>query len=229
MVTTFIFGASMMHAENSGMKKGLKMPTDYRTVPFSKAQILQSGKSKMFCSECGMYLPKFYRTNHAATVDGKVEQFCSIYALVELMKTTAKITNIKVVDNITLKFINAKKAFYVVGSSKPATMTSKSSKYAFGTKEAAGAFAKKFGGKVMSFDDALQIAKNDFGGDKETNKIKQAKAAKMGAIIYKKKCKSIEKKFVNVAEAKSYIKVNNVCTNIKSKELQAVGLYLLGK
>ena len=55
------------------MEQRLKMPKNYRTVPFSKAEILKSGKTKMFCSKCGMTLPIFYRTNHAANVDGKLK------------------------------------------------------------------------------------------------------------------------------------------------------------
>jgi nitrous oxide reductase accessory protein NosL len=208
---------------------GLKMPKNYRAVPFAKAQILQSGKDKFFCSKCGMTLPMFYRTNHAAKVDGKMTQFCSIYCLVETINSGAKVEDIKVVDNTTLKFIDVKKAFYVVGSSKPATMAKSVSKYAFGTKEAAKEFAKEFGGKVMSFDEALNVAKKDFASDTKAKKMRQAKAAKKGAMIYAKKCQKIDAKFKTVAEAKAYIKEHKSCGNLKGKPLQAVGLYLLSK
>ncbi len=233
VVTIAAIGVGVAQAEGmgmhkgSGIKKALKMPKNYRAVPFAKAQILQKGKNKMFCSRCGMTLPMFYRTNHAATVDGKVKQFCSMYCLVEEMKSGKKVTNVKVVDNTTLKFIDANKAFYVVGSSKPATMAKKISKYAFGTKEAVQAFAKKFGGKVMRYAEALKIAKRDFESDTKAKKMRQVKAAKMGEKIYKKKCKPIEQKFANVAEAKAYIKQSGVCGDIKGKPLQMIGLYLL--
>jgi nitrous oxide reductase accessory protein NosL len=208
---------------------GMKMPKNFRAVPFDKAKILQTGKNKMFCYKCGMTLPMFYRTNHAAKVNGKMQQFCSMYCLVEAMNSGAKVEDIKVVDNSTLKFIDAKKAFYVVGSSKPATMAKKVSKYAFGTKEAAQDFAKKFGGKVMSFKDALAIAKKDFNSDSKAKKMRQAKAAKKGEMIYNKKCKKIDTKFNSVAEVKAYIKENKVCGDIKGKPLQAVGLYLMSR
>jgi nitrous oxide reductase accessory protein NosL len=213
----------------NGMKKGMKMPKNYRMVPMAKAQILQDGKSKMYCPKCGMTLPMFYRTNHAATVDGKVQQFCSAYCLVEAMNDGAKISDVKVVDNSTLKFIDANKAFYVVGSSKPATMAKKISKYAFGTKEAAEKFAAEFGGTVMGYDQMLAGAKKDFESDTKAKKMRQAKGAQKGAMIYKKKCKPIEQKFASVAEAKSYIKANNVCGEIKGKALQGVGLYLMSR
>ncbi len=206
------------------MHKGMKMH-NFRAVPFDKAQILQDGKAKMFCPKCGMTLPMFYRTNHAAKVDGKMQQFCSMHCLVEAMKSGAKVSDIQVVDNTTLKFIPVSKAWYVVGSNKPATM-SKVSKYAFGTKEAAEKFAKENGGKVMKFEDALAIAKKAFDKEAKMIKMKQAKMAKMGEMVYKKKCKPINEKFKTAAEAKAYIKANNICGDLKGKPLQAVGLYL---
>ena len=209
------------------MKSGMKMPKNYRAVPFAKAQILQSGPTKMFCSKCGMTLPMFYRTNHAAKVDGKMTQFCSMYCLIEAMNSSKSVSDIQVVDNSTLKFIPVDKAWYVVGSSKPATMAAKVSKYAFGTKEAAKKFEKEFGGKVVNFKEALALAKADFKSDTKAKNMRQAMAAKKGALIYKKMCKAIDKKFTTVAEAKSYIKSSGACGNIKGKPLQAVGLYLL--
>jgi len=211
------------------MKKGKMMPRNYRMVPMAKAQILQEGPEKMYCPKCGMTLPMFYRTNHAAKVDGKTEQFCSMYCLIEEMNSGKKVTDVQVVDNTTLKFIPAEKAFYVVGSSKPATMAKKVSKYAFGTEEAAKEFAAKFGGKVMAYDEALALAKKDYESDTAAKKMRQAKGAKKGEMIYKKKCQPIDKMFKNVAEAKAYITANNVCGNLKGKPLQAVGLYLMNR
>jgi len=214
---------------NPGMKKGKMMPKNYRMVPMAKAQILQEGPEKMYCPKCGMTLPMFYRTNHAAKVDGKMEQFCSMYCLIEEMNSGKKVSDVQVVDNTTLKFIPVEKAFYVVGSSKPATMAKKVSKYAFGTEEAAKEFAAKFGGKVMSYDEALALAKKDYESDTAAKKMRQAKGAKKGAMIYKKKCQPIDKTFKNVAEAKAYITANKVCGDLKGKPLQAVGLYLLSR
>ncbi len=209
--------------------KGLSMPKNYRAVPFAKAEILQSGENKMYCSKCGMTLPMFYKTNHVATVDGNVTQFCSMFCLIEAINSAKEVKDIKVVDNTTLKFIPANSAFYVVGSSKPATMAAKVSKYAFGTKDAANKFMQNFGGKIMSFKDALELAKKDFKSDSQAKKIRQVKAAKKGEKIYNSKCKPIEKKFNSVAEAKSYIKSSKVCGDLKGKALQATALYLLSK
>jgi copper chaperone NosL len=213
-----------MH-QSHGAHHGKMMPRDFRMVPMDKVQILQKGEAKMYCPKCGMTLPMFYRTNHAAKVDGKMEQFCSMHCLVEEIKSGKKVEDIQVVDNSTLKFIPAEKAWYVVGSSRPGTM-SRVSKYAFGTKEAAEAFAEKFGGEVKSFDETLKMAEAAY--DKEAAMIakKQAMMAKKGEMIYKKMCQPVDRKFATAAEAKAYVSEHHLCGDLKGKPLQAVGLYL---
>ncbi|NPA50963.1 MAG: hypothetical protein GXO02_04975 [Epsilonproteobacteria bacterium] len=206
-------------------KGPLHMPKDFRAVPIDKAQILQEGESKLFCPKCGMTLPMFYRTNHAAKVDGKIEQFCSIHCLVDEMKSGKKVEDIQVVDNSTLKFIPAKDAWYVVGSSMPGTM-SKVSKYAFGTEKAAKEFAKKYGGKVMRFKDVLDLVMKNFDKEQAMIAKKQMMMAKKGEMVYKNKCKKVDKKFNSVAEAKAYLIANKVC-EVKGKPLQAVAIFLV--
>ena len=207
------------------MHKGMKMPKNFRAVPMDKAQILQDGKAKIFCPKCGMTLPMFYRTNHSAKVDGKVEQFCSIHCLVDEMSSGKKMSDIQVVDNSSLKFIPAKTAWYVVGSSKPATM-SKVSKYAFAKEADAKEFAKKFGGKVVKFSDVLAMAKKSFEKESKMISKKQAMMAQKGKMILEKRCQKIDRKFATTAEAKAYIKEKNLCKGLKGKPLQAVGIYL---
>jgi hypothetical protein len=167
----------------------------------------------------------FYKTNHAATVNGKVKQYCSIHCVVEDMNKGSKLEDIKVVDTKSLKFIDAQKAHYVVGSSKKGTMTM-TSKYAFADKADAEAFAKANGGKVVDFKTALEIAKKDFDKDSKMVAKKQEMMAKKGAMIYEKKCKKTDKKFDSVAAAKAFVIDNKLCEGIKGKQLQAVGLYL---
>ncbi len=58
-------GAAMK--ETAKPKKMMKM---FQAVPKGKATLLQEGKAKAFCPECGMTLPMFYKTNHVATVNG---------------------------------------------------------------------------------------------------------------------------------------------------------------
>ena len=133
----------------------------FQSVSMNKAVILQKGEDASSCSQCGMKLPMFYKTNHAATdASGNVKQYCSIHCMA-LHKHNEGTANEKVVDVTTLKFINAKKAFYVVGSSKKGTM-SKVSKYAFKEKNDAQMFIQKNGGKILSFKEAYKVAQKDF-------------------------------------------------------------------
>jgi len=134
----------------------------FQSVPFKDATLLQAGQNKTSGIVCGMNLPKFYKTNHSAVLDGKVRQYCSIHCIYEdLIINKLALKNIQVVDIKSLKFIAVIDAFYVVGSKKRATM-SITSKYAFSNIDEANKFIKKYGGKVVSFDEALNIAKKDF-------------------------------------------------------------------
>jgi nitrous oxide reductase accessory protein NosL len=202
---------------------------DFRAVPMEKAQIVQDGKAKMFCNVCGMTLPMFYKTNHAAEVDGKTHQYCSIHCMFEEAMTKGiKVKNPKVVDNDTLKFIPSPDAFYVVGSKQPGTMSTVS-KYAFGKKASADAFAKKFGGKVMGYAEVSKIVQNGLVKEIAMIKKRQAKAAKMGEKIYKKMCKQTDERFENAAIAKVFIKEHKLCGKLKGKPFQQVALYLANK
>ena len=134
----------------------------FQTVPAGQATLVQIGKNRESCVICGMNLPTFYKTSHTAeTKAGTKRQYCSLHCVVEdneINKTD--LVNVKVVDTNSLKFISVYKAFYVVGSSKPGTMT-RTSKYAFGKKSEAEAFAKAFGGKVMNFKDTYTASMKD--------------------------------------------------------------------
>ncbi len=221
-ILSLLVFSSMVFASNMGHgKKHMKM---FQSVPMKKATILQDGKAKVYCVKCGMTLPMFYKTNHAATVDGKVKQFCSLHCLVE-EGLKHKLKDIKVVDVTSLKFIDAKNATYVVGSSVKGTMTMKS-KYAFANKADAQKFAKKFGGEVVSFDKAYAIASKAFAKEKKMISKKQAMMAKKGMMMYNKMCKKTDLKFSSTADAKAYLKASGICGNIKGKKLQAIGIYL---
>jgi len=218
-----------MNPENGqGMKDGKGME-NYRAVSPEKAEIVQDGKNKMYCPVCGMTLPMFYKTNHAATENGHTHQYCSIVCEVEdAVKNGKKLENHKVVDNTTLKFIDANKAFFVVGSKKPGTM-SVVSKYAFGTKEAAHSFATQFGGEVMNFDAVYKMVEKNLEKDLQATKMKQSKMAEMGEMVYNKMCKKTDKRFTSVAEAKTFLTTSGICGKIQGKKHQQVALFLSNK
>jgi len=198
----------------------------FQSVAPSKATLVQKGQEKQFCQVCGMNLPMFYKTNHAANVNGKEKQYCSLHCLVEDAELNhANIKDIKVVDVTSLKFIDATKAYYVVGSKKKGTM-SMVSKYAFKNLNDAAKFAQQNGGTVMDFNAAYNVAKKDFANDARMIAKKQKMMAQKGAIIYKKMCKKTDEIFPSVAAAKAFIIKSKLCNKLNGKQLQAVGLYL---
>jgi len=134
----------------------------FATVPMDKALLLQQGATKNQGVVCGMPLDKHFKTNHSATLNSEIRQYCSLHCLAEdLHVKKLPLENIHVVDSASLTFINATKAFYVVGSRIKGTM-SETSKYAFANKEEAFKFQKQNGGSIVSFEEALAIATKDF-------------------------------------------------------------------
>ena len=214
--------ATFAQAEEAKPKTMMKM---FQSVSKGEATLLQEGKAKPFCPECGMTLPMFYKTNHAATVDGKVKQYCSLHCVVEDTQKGSKLTNIQVVDVTSLKFIAADKASYVVGSAKKGTMTMVS-KYAFANKADAEAFAKANGGKVVDYSGAYKAAESDFAKDSKMVAKKQAMMAEKGEMMYGKMCQKTDKKFATTAEAKAFMVENKLCKDLNPKQMQAIGLYL---
>ena len=218
-------GASMK--KNSMKKDSKKKPMkNFRAVPMKQATLLKDGKNKPYCNVCGMTLPMFYKTNHAASHNGHDNQYCSIVCTVEdAVINGKKLTNFRVVDNTTLKFIDSKDAFFVVGSKKPATMSAVS-KYAFGTKKDAKKFAKMNGGEVMRFNALYKLVEKSLAKDLKATKKRQAMAIKKGGMMYKKMCKKATRKVTSTADAKAYLKSSGICGKIKGKKHQVIALYL---
>ncbi len=133
----------------------------FQTVSPELATLLQEGKDKKMCPICGMDLVKYYKTNHSATHEGKVFQYCSLHCFEDHLGEGIVLKNPKVVDVASLKFINATQAFYVVGSKQRGTM-SRVSKYAFLKEEDAKKFHSQNGGIIMDFKNAREKAQEDF-------------------------------------------------------------------
>ncbi len=198
----------------------------FQSVTPEKAQLLQEGKAKLYCPNCGMNLVKFYKTSHAIKKGNHTHQYCSLHCLVDANKNSDFI-NAKVVDAKTLKFINAYDAYYIVGSSKPGTM-SMNSKYAFGSKDDALEFQKANGGKLMNFHQVLSIAQKALQKENMMINKKRSMASKKGAMMFKKLCKaSNTPKFNSYAKAKSYVMNSGVCSSLKDKQAQAIAIYLV--
>ncbi len=200
----------------------------FQSVEAKDATLVKSDSSKEFCNVCGMHLTKYYKTNHTAEFkNGYKEQYCSLHCLAEVHKNYEdKIKTIQVVDTNSLKLIDAKKAFYVVGSSKEGTMSSVS-EYAFSTKEEALKFQKEFGGNIFNFDESLKQAKERLTKDNEKLDEKRIPMAIKGKKIFETMCDTkLQKEFNSIGEAKQYLIDNSICKNLDNQMLQAVSIYL---
>ncbi|GEM_PF-299135 len=160
--------ASSGHANHGG---GEKL---FQSVPLEAATILQSGKNKNSCTTCGMELAKSYKANHVAKQNDEIKQVCSMHCLAQEMSINkTQLQDIQTVDTKSLKFINAKEAYYVLGSKIRGIMT-KSSKFAFADKNDALDFVKENGGKVVTFEEAYKNALDDFKPSQATDMKKPA-------------------------------------------------------
>jgi len=65
--------------KSTDIKSGMMNKTRFQSVPMDKATILKKENS---CAICGMKLPMFYKTNHAADTKDGTKQYCSIHCVV---------------------------------------------------------------------------------------------------------------------------------------------------
>ncbi len=137
------------------------------------------------CKYCGMDRAKFASSRMVVEYDdGSKLSACSLHCVaVDLANQIDKTpTAIKVADMNTQALVDAEKAVWVLGGSKPGVMT-KRAKWAFADRAAADAFVKENGGTVVSFEDAIKAAYEDLYLDNKMirEKRKAMKAAKQPA------------------------------------------------
>lgn len=134
-------------------------------APFAFAQ--DDIKQAQTCKYCGMDREKFGQSRMVIEYDdGTSVGICSLHCTaVDLALNIDKTPKtILVADYTTKKLIDAEKASWVIGGSKPGVM-SKRAKWAFANKEEAEKFAKDNGGTIVSADDAMKAAYEDMYQD----------------------------------------------------------------
>lgn len=133
------------------------------------------------CKYCGMDRQKF---NHSRMLleytDGSGLGTCSIHcAAVDLAQNIDKTPKaIQVADYGAKNLIDAEKAYWVIGGTKPGVMT-KRAKWAFADQKAAAAFIKENEGKPASFDEAMKATYEDMHADTKMIREKRAKRKMM--------------------------------------------------
>ena len=119
------------------------------------------------CKYCGMNREMFAHSRMLTEYsDGSKEGMCSLHcAAVDLALNLDKTPKaIQVGDYGTKALINAETAFWVIGGSKPGVMT-KNAKWAFANKADAEKFRQENGGRLATFDEALEAAYKDLADD----------------------------------------------------------------
>jgi nitrous oxide reductase accessory protein NosL len=112
------------------------------------------------CKYCGMNREKFAYSRTLVTYDdGTLFGACSIHCLaIDLVVNIDKApARIEVGDYNSKQLIDAEKALWVIGGSKPGVMT-RQGQWAFSQKEEAEAFIKDNGGALATFDEVMKAA-----------------------------------------------------------------------
>jgi hypothetical protein len=142
--------------------------------------VVHAEKQK-WCPLCSMNLKMFWKTSHWLTFsDGKTTGYCSIHCASKVyQKRPTDIDQWEVADYDMKVLVNANRAYFLIGSDLPGTMTPVS-KMAFASHEVAKSYQKEYGGTIGSLDDALTRAIEGRGEDMVLIKKKKAKMSAMG-------------------------------------------------
>jgi copper chaperone NosL len=120
------------------------------------------------CAGCGMDRKAYgYSRMLIQYEDGTEVGVCSLHCAVEELDAhgSRKVKAIFVADRDTRTLIAADKAIWVMGGSKRGVMT-KQPKWAFQTRAAAEAFIGSYGGKLVSWEEALAAARQDMSQER---------------------------------------------------------------
>lgn len=133
------------------------------------------------CKYCGMNREMFAHSRMLIEYsDGSKVGLCSLHcAAVDLALNLDKTpASIQVGDYGKKELIDAEKATWIIGGKKPGVMT-KNAKWAFADKSDAEKFQQANGGRLATFDEALQASYQDLGNDtrmiRENRKMKKMK------------------------------------------------------
>lgn len=133
------------------------------------------------CKYCGMNREMFAHSRMLIEYnDGSKVGLCSLHcAAVDLALNIDKTpTSIQVGDYGKKELIDAEKATWIIGGNNPGVMT-KNAKWAFADKNDAEKFQQAKGGRLATFDEALQASYQDLGNDtkmiREKRKLRNMK------------------------------------------------------
>ena len=130
-----------------------------RTTAFAQDDIAEHRS----CEYCGMDRKAFgYSRMLIQYEDGTAVGVCSLHcAVVELnAHADKKVKSLLVADRGSRTLISAEEAFWVMGGKKRGVMTQQP-KWAFGSKNGAESFMKAYGGKLVTWEEALAATREE--------------------------------------------------------------------
>jgi len=112
------------------------------------------------CMLCGMDVDKSETAFYAKMKNGKMYALCSIQCLYMLeMNAKERAVSVRTEKYPTSRSINAEKAFYLCESKQVPKGSMVPYILAFASREKAEKFQKKAGGRILSFDEAMEFVK----------------------------------------------------------------------
>lgn len=138
------------------------------------------------CKYCGMNREMFAHSRMLIEYnDGTKVGLCSLHcAAVDLALNLDKSPKAILVGDYGQKvLIDAEKAIWIIGGSKPGVMT-QNAKWAFADKADAERFRQESGGRLTSFDEALEAAYKDLADD--TKMIRERRKMRKMQMMEKK-------------------------------------------
>ncbi|MDX1808801.1 MAG: nitrous oxide reductase accessory protein NosL [Sulfurospirillaceae bacterium] len=195
----------------------------------TKVVLVQKDQNR-WCPITGQSIIDYYKTSFISKLKSNqnFRQYSSLTALaIDNQRNGIDKTYIKALDVVSQKYINAKNAFYLVNSNIAPTF-GKIGVLAFEHKNDALIYAKKYDGKILSFNQALStVEKNLKSSIAYMHNIYKKKNYNMGKRIYLKKCKKIDPNdFIEINDLKKEISDKNLCGKLNERYLQALSLYL---
>lgn len=142
------------------MKRFIMLLVTYLLLTGAAAIAADKIENPKPCKQCGMDRVAFaYSRMMVLYADGTTAGTCSLNcAAVEMKQNKGKqVKSLKVADYNSRKLIDARMATWVIGGSKSGVMT-EVPKWAFAKRDDAQKFAKENGGRVTTFDEALNLA-----------------------------------------------------------------------
>ncbi len=112
------------------------------------------------CILCGMDVDKSETAFYAKMKNGKIYALCSMQCLYMLeMNAKEKAVSVRTEKYPTSRSINAEKAFYLCESKLVPKGSMVPFMVAFASREKLEKFQKKAGGRILSFDEAMEFVK----------------------------------------------------------------------